>query len=76
MRKQSKLWWLSTGSFVLAMGAGGYTLIRYFYNRITLPEGVCPVSAIDGWFKVTIGIALFSFVVNVIYDRQMKKQEG
>lgn len=75
MRKQSKLWWLSTGSFVLAMAAGGYTLIRFFYNRMTLPEGVCPVSPIDGWFKLTIGIALFSFVVNIVHDRQLKKQE-
>ncbi len=75
MRKQSILWWLSTGSFVLAMSAGGYTLIRYFYNRMTLPDGVCPVSPIDGWFKLTIVIALFSFLLNVIQDRKMRKQE-
>lgn len=74
MEKQSKLWWLSTGTFVLAMSLGGYTLIRFFINRATLPEGVCPVTPIDGWFKLTIAIALLSFVFNVILDRQVRKQ--
>lgn len=74
MEKQSILWWLSTGTFVLAMSLGGYTLIRFFINRATLPEGVCPVTTIDGWFKLTIAIALLSFVLNVILDRQVRKQ--
>lgn len=74
MRKQSILWWLSTGTFVIAMGVGGYTLIRFFVNRATLPEGVCPVSPLDGWFKFTIAIALMSFIFNVIFDRQVRKQ--
>lgn len=74
MEKQSILWWLSTGTFVLAMSLGGYTLIRFFINRATLPEGVCPVTPIDGWFKLTIAIALLSFVLNVILDRQVRKQ--
>lgn len=74
MEKQSILWWLSTGTFVLAMGLGGYTLIRFFVNRATLPAGVCPVSPIDSWFKVTIVVALLSFVLNVILDRHVRKQ--
>jgi|GEM_PF-2810555 len=74
MEKQSKLWWLSTGTFVLAMSLGGYTLIRFFVNRATLPEGVCPVTPIDMWFKLTIVMALLSFVLNVILDRQVRKQ--
>ncbi len=74
MEKQSKLWWLSTGTFVLAMSLGGYTLIRFFINRATLPEGVCPVTPIDAWFKLTIAMALLSFVLNVILDRQVRKQ--
>jgi hypothetical protein len=74
MKNRSKLWWLSTSTFIIAMGLGGYTLIRYFVNRATLPDGVCPVSVIDGWFKLTIAFALVSFVLNVILDRQMRKQ--
>lgn len=58
--------------FYIAIVLSGFTLIKTYIERSSLPPGVCPIDNNTGLYQLAIGLLILSFIVS-LFD---KKQKG
>ncbi len=60
---------ISDVSFVLALLISAITIVRTYLIRQSLPPGVCPIESQNGWYYLSIGLLVVSFIIS-LFDKK------